>query len=392
MKDADVYIQNFRPGFAETIGCGLERLRVANVCVIGVGGVGSWTVEALARTGVGALTLIDLDDVCITNVNRQLPALDGQIGRPKITVLAERVALYLRSRSVEPNRFADLIAALLRLGPDTPVAAANELPMRVELANLGVAGLVVPRRLDALDRTVANARLSPGANHLRIMALGCASVHECTLTNSQLNAGGASGGVSALVVRPAALRAGFLLRRQRRGSRAARLWQAKAGSYPIPQHEIRLVPVVARMRRVSYRRSSLSNPRLADDLASSELVARQVDVDSRFESVPHVPLDPLSVEIHVRSEHLAADQIVNDQRRDVALTATRVLRRPSILLIRCVQTPGFANCLFQLGKSEHTRTVTPNANEPRALGIGAVTSHERRSSRPTVSAGSACAP
>lgn len=72
---------------------GLERLREAHVCVIGVGGVGSWTVEGLARSGVGALTLIDLDDVCVTNVNRQLPALDGEIGRSKVDVLADRVKL-----------------------------------------------------------------------------------------------------------------------------------------------------------------------------------------------------------------------------------------------------------------------------------------------------------
>jgi tRNA A37 threonylcarbamoyladenosine dehydratase len=71
----------------------LPRLRAAHVCVIGVGGVGSWTVEGLARSGVGALTLVDLDDVCVTNVNRQLPALDGAIGRPKVAVLAERVRL-----------------------------------------------------------------------------------------------------------------------------------------------------------------------------------------------------------------------------------------------------------------------------------------------------------
>ncbi|HEY3900356.1 MAG TPA: tRNA threonylcarbamoyladenosine dehydratase [Chthoniobacter sp.] len=81
---------------------GLERLRAARVCVIGVGGVGSWAVEALARSGVGALTLIDLDDVCVTNVNRQLPALDGQIGRPKIDVLAERVRLIHPECRVEP--------------------------------------------------------------------------------------------------------------------------------------------------------------------------------------------------------------------------------------------------------------------------------------------------
>jgi tRNA A37 threonylcarbamoyladenosine dehydratase len=70
---------------------GLEKLAAAHVCVVGVGGVGSWTVEGLARSGIGALTLVDLDEVCVTNVNRQLPALDGQIGRPKVTVLAERV-------------------------------------------------------------------------------------------------------------------------------------------------------------------------------------------------------------------------------------------------------------------------------------------------------------
>lgn len=69
----------------------LVRLQAAHVCVIGVGGVGSWTVEGLARSGVGALTLIDLDDICVTNINRQLPALDGQVGRPKVAVLAERI-------------------------------------------------------------------------------------------------------------------------------------------------------------------------------------------------------------------------------------------------------------------------------------------------------------
>ena len=67
--------------------------RAAHVCVVGVGGVGSWIIEALARSGVGALTMVDLDDVCVTNVNRQLPAHDGNIGRPKVDALAERVRL-----------------------------------------------------------------------------------------------------------------------------------------------------------------------------------------------------------------------------------------------------------------------------------------------------------
>src|SRR5882672_12781714 len=72
---------------------GLERLRRAHVCVVGLGGVGSWAVEALARTGVGQLTLVDLHDVCISNVNRQLHAVTGEFGKPKIAAMAERVRL-----------------------------------------------------------------------------------------------------------------------------------------------------------------------------------------------------------------------------------------------------------------------------------------------------------
>jgi tRNA A37 threonylcarbamoyladenosine dehydratase len=69
----------------------LARLRTGHVCIIGVGGVGTWAAEACARSGVGSITLVDMDDVCITNSNRQLPAMEGTIGRPKITVMAERL-------------------------------------------------------------------------------------------------------------------------------------------------------------------------------------------------------------------------------------------------------------------------------------------------------------
>ena len=71
---------------------GLERLSRARVCVVGVGGVGSWAVEALARSAVGGITMIDMDHVAESNVNRQLPALDAEIGRSKVAVLAERIA------------------------------------------------------------------------------------------------------------------------------------------------------------------------------------------------------------------------------------------------------------------------------------------------------------
>ena len=70
----------------------LPRLAAAHVAIVGVGGVGSWIVEALVRSGIGELTLIDMDDVCITNTNRQLPALAHTIGVSKVDVLAARVA------------------------------------------------------------------------------------------------------------------------------------------------------------------------------------------------------------------------------------------------------------------------------------------------------------
>ncbi len=69
-----------------------DRLADAGVTVVGVGGVGSWTVEALARSGVGRLTLVDMDHVAESNINRQLPALGSTLGRAKIEVLGERVA------------------------------------------------------------------------------------------------------------------------------------------------------------------------------------------------------------------------------------------------------------------------------------------------------------
>lgn len=70
---------------------GLQRLHDAHVCVVGIGGVGSWAAEALARSGIGAITLIDMDDICVTNTNRQIHALDGEVGKLKVDVVAERI-------------------------------------------------------------------------------------------------------------------------------------------------------------------------------------------------------------------------------------------------------------------------------------------------------------
>lgn len=81
-------------GFRQLVGAdAYARITGASVCVVGLGGVGSWAVEALARSGVGAITLVDLDEVCITNINRQLHALTSTVGQSKVELLAERVAL-----------------------------------------------------------------------------------------------------------------------------------------------------------------------------------------------------------------------------------------------------------------------------------------------------------
>jgi len=68
-----------------------EVLRNSHVAVVGIGGVGSWAVESLARSGIGTITMVDWDDVCYSNVNRQIHALDGTVGRSKVEVMAERI-------------------------------------------------------------------------------------------------------------------------------------------------------------------------------------------------------------------------------------------------------------------------------------------------------------
>ena len=95
---------------------GLAAFRAAHVCVIGIGGVGSWTVEALARSGIGRLTLIDLDHVAESNINRQLPALESNLGKTKIGVMAERIvqinpdcALQLTEDFITVDNLAELI-------------------------------------------------------------------------------------------------------------------------------------------------------------------------------------------------------------------------------------------------------------------------------------------
>ena len=85
----------------------VERLNGRHVAVVGLGGVGSWAAEAFARTAVGRLTLIDADDLCVSNTNRQLPAIAGQYGRAKVEAMAERC------RAINPTIEVDPVASFL---------------------------------------------------------------------------------------------------------------------------------------------------------------------------------------------------------------------------------------------------------------------------------------
>ena len=115
----------------------LERFRAAHVCVIGVGGVGSWIVEALARSAVGRLTLIDLDNVAESNINRQIQALSTTVGMPKIEALRQRIALinpYCEVELVEDFIDADNIPQLIGSGRfDYVVDAIDSVPAKAAL-------------------------------------------------------------------------------------------------------------------------------------------------------------------------------------------------------------------------------------------------------------------
>jgi len=114
----------------------LEHLAARHAAVIGLGGVGSWLVEALARSGVGALTLIDADDLCISNTNRQLPALDGQYGRNKAEVMAERcraINPLIQVTALPVFLTASNLAELMGDGFDLVIDACDSFRSKVEL-------------------------------------------------------------------------------------------------------------------------------------------------------------------------------------------------------------------------------------------------------------------
>jgi tRNA A37 threonylcarbamoyladenosine dehydratase len=137
----------------------LARFSRCRVAVVGLGGVGSWLVEALARSGVGRMTLIDADDLCVSNTNRQLPALEGQYGRSKAEAMAERC------RAINPAIEVDAVQSfltpsnledLLGRGYDLVVDACDSFRTKVEAI-----AWCRRRKLPILTVGAAGGRLDP---------------------------------------------------------------------------------------------------------------------------------------------------------------------------------------------------------------------------------------
>ena len=120
---------------------GMERLLGAHVMVVGLGGVGSFAVEALARSGVGTLSLVDFDRVCVTNTNRQLQAVATSVAKPKATMLAERV------RAINPQATAH------------PVPLFYSAKTCDEILGAPVAGRAPDYIVDAIDNVTAKCHL-----------------------------------------------------------------------------------------------------------------------------------------------------------------------------------------------------------------------------------------
>lgn len=161
----------------------VDLLQRRHACVVGIGGVGSWAAEALARSGVGRLTLIDLDHVAESNINRQVHALDATLGQAKVVAMAERIAAFnplCTVTRIEDFLTAENAEALLQ-GFDVVIDAIDNVRAKVAIAAVcrrrhiplvmagGAGGKTDPARvaIDDLARTVQDPLLSKVRARLR---------------------------------------------------------------------------------------------------------------------------------------------------------------------------------------------------------------------------------
>ncbi len=145
---------------------GLARLAASSVAVFGVGGVGSFTAEALARAGVGSLTLIDHDTIDVTNINRQIHALTETVGKAKTTVMAERIRAinpHCRVREIRAFYLPEEADSFFATHYDYAVDAVDTVTAKVDLAvqcqarnipliaSMGAANKLDPMLFDVMD-------------------------------------------------------------------------------------------------------------------------------------------------------------------------------------------------------------------------------------------------
>ncbi len=115
---------------------GLEILRASKVAVFGIGGVGSFAAEALVRSGVGSLVMVDHDDICLTNINRQIHATTKTVGRPKVEVMKERlldINPHAGIRAVKRLYNADSAEELLEQDYDYVIDAIDMVSSKLDL-------------------------------------------------------------------------------------------------------------------------------------------------------------------------------------------------------------------------------------------------------------------
>ena len=120
---------------------GAKRIRQAHVVVVGIGGVGSWAAEALARSGVARLTLIDMDHIAESNINRQIHALTTTTGQAKVQAMRERIALIhpdCQVDAVDDFVSPDNWAGLLPAQPDAVIDACDQVKAKVAMAQWAI--------------------------------------------------------------------------------------------------------------------------------------------------------------------------------------------------------------------------------------------------------------
>ena len=159
---------------------GLNRLRNSNVLVVGLGGVGSFAAEFLARAGVGNMTIVDGDTVDITNINRQLPALHSTVGQPKVKIVGDRLMdinpelnLTRVEEFLSPERAIEIVTpdfdyVLDCIDSVTPklnlIVAAKRKKVKV-ISNMGAGGKLLSNKIVVKD--ISKTDVCPLAKNIR---------------------------------------------------------------------------------------------------------------------------------------------------------------------------------------------------------------------------------